>query len=187
MTADKTARIHDRDPSFRRGRRRRARRAAQAAASLRRVRLSRCARPRRRVPGPRAGLRVRPPGKPDERRARGEGDEDGGRRRDRLLRDRNGGDRRGDAGAAARGRPCRLQPVPLRQHGEPVRHAGGARGRDHVRRRDGRRQRRARAEAVDAARIRRDDRQPAHAGRRPRADRGALRRARASSTSSTTR
>ena len=87
----------------------------------------------------------------------------------------------------ARGRPRRRQPVPVRQHGEPVQHARRARRGRHVRRRDRRRQRGARADAGDTAHLRRDDRQPAHAGRGSRADRRARQSSAGFSTSSTTR
>ena len=88
-----------------------------------RLRLSRRARSRRRVPGPRAGLRLRPAGQSDDRRARSQSDamEDGvatvcfatgmaaiGALMLALLQRR---------------RPRRRQPVPVRQHGEPVQHA----------------------------------------------------------------
>ena len=139
--------FHDRDTPLRPRCRHRARRVAQAVARLGRLRLSRCARSRRRVPGPRAGLCLRSAGQSDHRRARSQGDEDGGRRGHRLLRDRHGGDRRDDARAPAQGRPRRGQPVPVRQHGEPVQHARLARDGHHVRRRDGRRQRGACADA----------------------------------------
>ena len=173
------ARLHDRDPAFGSRRADRARRAAQAAARIGRLRLSRRARARRGVPGTRAGLRLRPARQSDHGRARGQGQRDGGRRRDRVLRHRHGGDRRDPARAAARqattssrASSCSATPTSLfatlKAHGAPVTFVDATDARDC----------RGGAHAGDAARVRRDDRQSAHAGRRPCAHRRALRGAR---------
>ena len=68
--------------------------------------------------------------------------------------------------------------VRVRQHEQPAARRSPITARRDVRRRDRRRQRRARAHAGDAPRVRRDDRQSAHAGRRSRAHRRAVPRAR---------
>ena len=75
-----------------------------------------------------------------------------------------------DARAAARGRPRRRRASSCSATRSSLFDTLAAHGhRRQLRRRDRRRQRRARADAGDAARLRRDDRQPAHAGGRPRA------------------
>ena len=100
---------------------------------------------------------------------------------------RHGRDRRDHARAAARGRSRRRELVPVRQHQQPVRHAGGARRRGELRRRD-----RRRARSRRRSRLRRGScssrRSPIRARRSPtsRASASCARRA-ASSTSSTTR
>ena len=69
----------------------------------------------------------------------------------------------------ARGRPRRREPVPVRQHEQPARRRSRRTARDvtFVDATDAAEVERG-ADAGDAARVRRDDRQSAHAGRRPR-------------------
>ena len=171
------ARLHHRDPAFRPRRRDRARRAAQAAARLGRLRLPRRARARRRVPGPRAGLRLRPAGQPDLRR----------RSRPRSTRWRRASRPSCFAtGMAAIGASM----LALLREGDHVVASRFLFGNTNslFETLDGARRRVTFVDATDVARrssaaltpatrhrVRRDDRQSAHAGRRPRAHRRAVR------------
>ena len=156
----------------------RARRPAQAAAPLGGLRLPRCARSRRGVPGPRAGLR------PTAARAT--------RRRRRWRRRSRHGGRIATVsfatGMAAIGavmlalascrRPSRREPVSVRQHGQHVSTRSRAWAADvsYVDATDAPTVAAA-LKPHDANGVRGDDRQSPHAGGRPRAHRRAVRRA----------
>ena len=91
---------------------------------------------------------------------------------------RHGGAQRDLPHAAARRRPHGVEPLRLRQHQQPVRHAGRPGRRCHQGRCGLGGQRARRAAAGHAHGVRRDDRQPRHADPRPRGDRRAVPRTR---------